>query len=60
MVFYSPKLLEMYLTYWSTNVMGYNMLFRDFYLETASEGLVTAKTASEGYFKAKKVPQTSI
>ena len=38
----------------------YNMLFRDFYLETASEGLVTAKTASEGYFKAKLVLQTSI
>ena len=40
--------------------IGYNMLFRDFYLETASEGLVTAKTASEGYFKSKQVLQTSI
>ena len=40
--------------------IGYNMLFRDFYLETASEGLVTAKRASEGYFKAKVLPQTSI
>ena len=39
---------------------GYNMLFRDFFLETASEGLFIAKTASEGNFMPKIVPQTSI
>ena len=41
-------------------LFGYNMLFRDFFLETASEGLFIAKTASEGNFMPKIVPQTSI
>ena len=33
------------------------MLFRDFFLETASEGLFIAKTASKGNFMPKIVPQ---